>query len=466
MRTTIRARANTEWRRGWRVRLSVSRRRGAASGSRWLARSAVSALIATAFLWLTLGTARANVLVVSHGHDDLLVYDDSGNFVGTLWDGPGGAVNVPAILGIAIGPDGAVYVGRVIAAALRRFDPSINDLVPFITGGALANPHGITFGGPNDDLYVADLGNVAGIGGVERFDGTTGAHLATIAPTSNFSGVAVDAAGTVYMSSRSTGVVFKEAGGVLSIFATVSGNPEGLTLGPDGNLYVGTLDNRVLRFQPDGTPFGAGGNTSDPTLIQDGRLNGAFSVAFGSDGSMYVADHGNSSVLRFDPDTGAYLSDFISSGAGGLRSPSYMVFGIQIVPEPGTLLLLGGGLTALSAMAGRRKKQRIATEVNLADMRAGSENRPPPSAPAAGSASTSRSTAARRSASPTCRRARALVTRRSDREDEDSKWLVPLEAPPGFEPGIKDLQSHALPLGYGASERRRIANEVGGAGTA
>ena len=26
-----------------------------------------------------------------------------------------------------------------------------------------------------------------------------------------------------------------------------------------------------------------------------------------------------------------------------------------------------------------------------------------------------------------------------------------LEAPPGFEPGIKDLQSSALPLGYGAA---------------
>ena len=28
--------------------------------------------------------------------------------------------------------------------------------------------------------------------------------------------------------------------------------------------------------------------------------------------------------------------------------------------------------------------------------------------------------------------------------------LFLLEAPPGFEPGVKDLQSHALPLGYGA----------------
>ena len=28
--------------------------------------------------------------------------------------------------------------------------------------------------------------------------------------------------------------------------------------------------------------------------------------------------------------------------------------------------------------------------------------------------------------------------------------LFLLEAPPGCEPGVKDLQSHALPLGYGA----------------
>ena len=33
--------------------------------------------------------------------------------------------------------------------------------------------------------------------------------------------------------------------------------------------------------------------------------------------------------------------------------------------------------------------------------------------------------------------------------------LVNMEAPPGFEPGVKDLQSHALPLGYGAKKMER-----------
>jgi hypothetical protein len=36
-----------------------------------------------------------------------------------------------------------------------------------------------------------------------------------------------------------------------------------------------------------------------------------------------------------------------------------------------------------------------------------------------------------------------------------------LEAPPGFEPGIKDLQSHALPLGYGATSDLLRSNTNG-----
>ena len=40
-------------------------------------------------------------------------------------------------------------------------------------------------------------------------------------------------------------------------------------------------------------------------------------------------------------------------------------------------------------------------------------------------------------------------------KSQNSCVSIILEAPPGFEPGVKDLQSHALPLGYGAIVRRR-----------
>ena len=36
------------------------------------------------------------------------------------------------------------------------------------------------------------------------------------------------------------------------------------------------------------------------------------------------------------------------------------------------------------------------------------------------------------------------------KKHQPTGWCFFLEAPPGFEPGVKDLQSHALPLGYGA----------------
>jgi hypothetical protein len=42
--------------------------------------------------------------------------------------------------------------------------------------------------------------------------------------------------------------------------------------------------------------------------------------------------------------------------------------------------------------------------------------------------------------------------------------LNSLEAPPGFEPGIRVLQTHALPLGYGASRRLGALSAAGAAG--
>ena len=44
------------------------------------------------------------------------------------------------------------------------------------------------------------------------------------------------------------------------------------------------------------------------------------------------------------------------------------------------------------------------------------------------------------------------------KKHQPTGWCFFLEAPPGFEPGVKDLQSHALPLGYGA--KNGAGNEI------
>ena len=42
------------------------------------------------------------------------------------------------------------------------------------------------------------------------------------------------------------------------------------------------------------------------------------------------------------------------------------------------------------------------------------------------------------------------LRKRDTKKETRARVSLFLEAPPGFEPGVKDLQSHALPLGYGA----------------
>jgi outer membrane protein assembly factor BamB len=99
----------------------------------------------------------------------------------------------------------------------------------------------------------------------------------------------------------------------------------GMAFGPDGNLYVGSLNgNDVLRYNATTGAFmgafvasGSGGLTT-PAL--DG-------LVFRPDGKLYVASRDNAAVLRYDATTGAFLDAFIPANSGGLSSIKGMVFG-------------------------------------------------------------------------------------------------------------------------------------------
>jgi sugar lactone lactonase YvrE len=179
-------------------------------------------------------------------------------------------------------------------------------------------------------------------------------------------------AAALLVSSGETDSVIRydgTTGAFIDIFASGGGldYPNGMSIGPDGNLYVGSaINNRVLRYdgttgafidtfiaagsgglkEPDGIVFGPDGNlyvssreTVDRVLRYDGATGaflGAFTkrpigepdgLTFGPDGNLYVSSDDTNEVLRFDGTTGAFIDTFVSAGAGGLNDPERHVFG-------------------------------------------------------------------------------------------------------------------------------------------
>jgi glucose/arabinose dehydrogenase len=219
-------------------------------------------------------------LYVANYNQSVDYYDGTtGEFIGSFY-APG---NFSAT-DVTFGPDGSIYVASNNLPNIDRFDGTTKRwLGRFTSGGHLQDPQGLTFG-PDGNLYVGSFGTLQNPGGVERFDGTTGQFIDDFIPNSS---------GTW-----------------------------GITFGPDGNLYVGR------------------GTTVEKHDGQTGQLIRRFSnlnlkyarfLTFGPDGYLYVVNNSsppydNASVLRFDPETGAFIDVFVS----GVLLPK----GITFTPPP------------------------------------------------------------------------------------------------------------------------------------
>ncbi len=132
-------------------------------------------------------------------------------------------------------------------------------------------------------------------------------------------GLAQDANGYVYVSEQKDGgrvLRFDALGNFVSVVATegveFTGQPEALTVGPDGNLYMsvafGVNSDKIYKV-----------DLSDDTIatfvgssFAGGTLDNPHGVSFGPDGNLYVADRQNSKVRKFSGADGTYLGDLYS----------------------------------------------------------------------------------------------------------------------------------------------------------
>ena len=146
--------------------------------------------------------------------------------------------------------------------------------------------------------------------------------------------------GNLYVGSHNTGTVLRydlRTGEPLGAFVTDARmvQPAGLRFGPDGHLYVTSAGlGDVWRF--DGASGAFMDRFASIPLVAEWTAVG---LTFGPDGHLYVANNKSDSVLKFDGSTGAPLGSFVSPGAGGLVAP----FGLDFGPDGDLYVTSTGG---------------------------------------------------------------------------------------------------------------------------
>ena len=239
------------------------------------------------------------------------------------------------------------------------------DSVPATTG-YVNHPWGLAFDG-SANLYIVDTGNhrvrkvtsgviatIAGTG-VAGFSGDGG--LASRAELNNPAGMAIDAAGNLYIADRlnhrvrridPSGIITTVAGtgtkgyngdGDLATQAQLD-TPEGVAVAAAGNLYIADRQNhRVRRIDPSGiitTVAGTGwkGYSGDGDLATQAQLNDPTGVALDAVGNLYIADRVNHRIRKVGLSgvittiAGTVLAGF--NGDGFLATATQLLYPISV----------------------------------------------------------------------------------------------------------------------------------------
>jgi tripartite motif-containing protein 71 len=256
-------------------------------------------------------------------------YDPTGTILtqwGTFGSGDG-QFNSPQ--GVAVGPDGYVYVVDLGNNRIQKFTADgafVRKWGTASLGSQLRRPDGVTVSG-NGTVFVAD----AWANQVVSFT-SMGGFLNQWDTMDYPSGMSTDSSGNVYVSGPGVPTSgsrtisgspygirkYSPGGDLINQWGRCCGSDDnqtdwasGIAISSNGNMYVAdTLNNRILKLSPDGNLLSKWGSYGS----EDGQFLSPEGIAVAPDGSVYVADSDLNRIQKFTPE-GSFLTSWGEYGS-------------------------------------------------------------------------------------------------------------------------------------------------------